>query len=140
MDLGRESLGAKSQKLSPKSLEKVSKSLGLGSQKSGKSLEKGPKSPPKVRKWVFGDFSDGFRDFFRTFGTPTEPGRPFRDFLETFWLLAPRLPLPGPRNSNLVNLNKALSCKVLRYISQWSQSCNSGLACHCLLLHRVPPK
>ena len=68
-----------------------------------KSLQKrisgawvGPKSPKKVRKikkksekeWVF-DFSDLFRDF--------SDWRFSRDFFESFWLLASRLPLPGPR-------------------------------------------
>ena len=88
----------------PKSLQKVSKKSprGLPAPGSQKCLQKGAKSLQKVWKWVFGDFSDLFRDFFRTFGTPGPggAGRLFRDFLETFWLLAPRLLLPGPRNPN----------------------------------------
>ena len=70
----------------PKSLKKVSKkSPGAGAQKSEKSLEKGPKS---LRKPIFRlsfDFSDLFRDFFRTFG-PQPWETFFRDFFETFWL------------------------------------------------------
>ena len=44
---------------------------------------------------LFGPFS---RLFFGLLGP--RAGRLFRDFFETFWLLAPRLLLPGPRNLN----------------------------------------
>ena len=77
----------------PESKKSRKKSPGAGPQKSEKSLEKGPKSQKKVWKWVFGDFSDLFRDFFRTFGAP---GREtFSRLFWDFWLL-----LPGPRNLN----------------------------------------
>ena len=82
----------------PKSLKKVSKkSPGAGSQKSEKSLEKGPKSQKKSLKM---GFLETFRTFFETFFglLGPGPGRLFRDFFETFWLLAPRLLLPGRRN------------------------------------------
>ena len=72
---GRRSLGARSQKVSEKSRKK---SPGAGPQKSEKSLEKGPKGQ-KSLKMGFGDFSDLFRDFLRTFGTPGL-SRLFRDF------------------------------------------------------------
>ena len=92
VDLGEGVSGPEAKK-SPKSLEKVSRGSG-------------PKSPKKVSKKVrkvsenpfsdfFFDFSDLFRDFFRTFGP-----RPRETFFETFWLRAPRLLLPGPRNLN----------------------------------------
>ena len=75
----------------PKSRKKVSKkSPGPGSQKSEKSLEKGPKSLQKPIFGLFFDFSDLFRDFFRTFGA-----RPRETFFETFF----RLFGFGPRDS-----------------------------------------
>ena len=69
----KESRGLKPKSLK-KRLEKVSRAQGPESLK--KSLEK------------------LFRDFFSDFRDP----RPFRDFFETFWLRAPRLLFPGPRN------------------------------------------
>ena len=89
---GRRSLGARSQKEAKKSRKK---SPGAGAQKSEKSLEKGPKSLRKPIFRLLFDFSDLLRDFFRTFGP-----RPRETFFETFWLRAPRLLLPSPRNLN----------------------------------------
>ena len=84
----------------PKSLKKVAKkSPGPGSQKSEKTREKGPKTLQKpifgLFFWLFGPFSRLFLGFWGP-----APGDSFRDFFETFWLLAPRLLLPGPRNLN----------------------------------------
>ena len=87
---------------------------GPEAKKSQKSLEKslpgpGPKSPEKVSKKVRkvkkkseNGFLETFRSFFETFSGLLGPraGRLFRDFFETFWLRAPRLLLPGPRNLN----------------------------------------
>ena len=93
---GRRSLGAKK----PKSLQKLSKKCPVASR------PRGPKTPKEVSKKVrkvsnksencfLGDFSDHFRDFFRTFGTPA-PG----DFFETFWrLLAFGPETPSPRST-----------------------------------------
>ena len=86
MDLGEGVSGPKAKK-SPKSLK--TSLPGPGSQKSEKSLEKGPKSLQKPISDFFGTFQTFFKTFFY-----------FWDFFETFWLLAPRLPLPGPRNLN----------------------------------------
>ena len=80
---GRRSLGARSQKVS-KNVSK--KSPGAGAQQSEKSLEKGPKSLRKPIFRLFLDFSDLFRDFFRTFGP-----RPRETFLRLFGF--------GPRDS-----------------------------------------
>ena len=82
---------------------------GPKAKKSQKNLEKslpgpGPKSPEKVSKKVRkvkkkseNGFLETFRTFFETFsGLLGAPGREtFRDLLETFWLWAPRLLLPG---------------------------------------------
>ena len=95
---GRGSLGAKSQKTSPKSLEKVSRAGG-------------PKSPKKVSKKVRKvkrTLNMGFWRLFRPLNSrlfsdfwDPRPGRLyFSGLLVTFWLFAPRLPLPGPRNLN----------------------------------------
>ena len=74
----------------PKSLKKVSKkSPGAGPQKSGESLEKGPKSQ---RKTLFFDFSDLFRDFFRTFGA--RPRETFSRLFEDFLASGPETPSP----------------------------------------------
>ena len=54
----RESWGPQAEKS-----EKVSKSLPAV-PKVRKNLEKGSKSPKKVRKWVLEDFSDLFETFF----------------------------------------------------------------------------
>ena len=116
MDLGEGvfSLGAKSQKVSSKKVSK--KSPGAGFQKSENSLEKGPKSRQKSRKMGFG----GLFDFW-----DPAPGDFFETFLETFWLLTPRLPLPGPRNLKsslflvcLLSLSESVaivSCLVLSF-------------------------
>ena len=106
---GGRSLGAKSQKVSKKSrksLEKVSRPRGPKSPKKvSKQVRKVSKKSEKMGFWrLFGPFSR----LFWTFGTPGPggPGRLFRDFLETFWLLAPRLLLPGPRNLKPPRLHK----------------------------------
>ena len=93
MDLGE---GVSGPKVSKKSRKK---SPGAGAHKSEKSLEKGPKS--QKRKSENG-FSETFRTFFETFCGLLGPGPGdfFRDFFETFWLFAPSLLLPGPRNLN----------------------------------------
>ena len=91
----RRSLGAKSQKVSKKSRKT--------------SRPRGPKSPKKVSKKVRkvskkseNGFLETFRTFFEIFfGLLGPMGREAPgDFFETFWLLAPRLLLPGPRNTN----------------------------------------
>ena len=89
MDLGEGVSGPEAKK-SRKSLEKVSRARGP------ESLKKVSKKVRKVKKTIIRlrfDFSNLSRDFFQTFGTPG-PG----DFFETFFLRAPRLLLPGPRN------------------------------------------
>ena len=93
MDLGEGVSGPEAKK-SQKSLEKVSRARGP------ESLKKVSKKVRKVKKnfqnsffWLFGPFSRLFSDF-----RDPGPGRLFRDFFETFWLRAPRLLLPGPRN------------------------------------------
>ena len=87
---GREGLGAKSQKVS----KKVSKkSPGAGSEESLKKVQKVKKKNQfQSFFWLFGPFS---RLFFGLLGP--DPGDFFEALLET-WLLALRLPLPGPRN------------------------------------------
>ena len=87
---------------------------GPKAKKSRKSLP-GPPGPgvPKVQKKSqkrsekslkthFQTFWRLFVPFSRLFSDFWDPGagRLFRDFFETFWLLAPRLLLPGPRNPN----------------------------------------
>ena len=54
----------------------------------------------------FGDLSDLFRRIETFFGL-LEPGL-FRDFLGDFWLLAPRRPLPDPRNLKRIRQNHGL--------------------------------
>ena len=93
----------------PKSLKKVSKKVSRGRapkvrKKSRKRSEKSKKSL-KMGFWrLFGPFSRLFSDFW-----DPGPGRLFRDFFETFWLLAPRLLLPGPRNLNYRSIHLSLS-------------------------------
>ena len=60
-------------------------------KKSRKRSEKSPKTHFQTFWRLFGPFSRLFSDFW-------DPGTAPGDFFETFWLLAPRLLLPGPRN------------------------------------------
>ena len=88
MDSGEGVSGPEAKK-SQKNLEKVSRGwVAKVEKKSGKS------------KKSENAFVETFRTFFETFFglLGPGPGRLFETFLETFWLFAPRLPLPGPRN------------------------------------------
>ena len=82
----------------PKSLKKVSKKVSWG--RGPKVRKKSRKRSEKSKISLKNGFSETFRTFFETFSglLGPDPGRPFRDFFETFWLLALRLLLPGPRN------------------------------------------
>ena len=101
---GRRSLGARSQKVSTKSRKSL---LGPGPQKSEERLKKVSKKVRKVKKKSENGFLETFRTSFETFFRLSGPraretfSRLFRDFFETFWLRAPRLLLPGPRDLNI---------------------------------------
>ena len=95
MDLGEGVSGPKA-----KTLQNVSKkSPRPGVPKSKKKSRKKSEKYPKTHFQIF-YFSELFRDFFGLLDPG--PGRLFQDFLETFWLLAPRLPLPGHETSTLL--------------------------------------
>ena len=91
---GRRSLGAKVSKKSRKSLPgPPGPGVSKVRKKSRKRSEKSQTNP-------FSDFLETFRIFFETFFWllgPRDREAP-ADFFETFWFLAPRLLLPGPRN------------------------------------------
>ena len=89
---GRGSLRAKRQKVSKKSRQSLS---APGPKSPKKVSKKGPKSQKKVLKMGFWRLFGRFSRLFLGLSGP-RAGRLFRDFLVTFWLLAPRLPLPGP--------------------------------------------
>ena len=122
MDLG-EGVSGNEAKKSPKSLEKVCRGLPApGPQKSENCLQKGPRSQRKSLQmgfWrLFGPFSRIFFDFWG-FGA----GRLFRDFFQTFWLRAPRLPLPGPRNlKTCTELRSTISRHLLPPVSRWGEN------------------
>ena len=104
MDLG-EGVSGPEAKTSQKSLEKVSRARG------SESLKKVSKKVRKVKKGSENGFLETSRTFFKTFFRLSGPGKLFRDFFETFWLRAPRLLLPGPRNLNysLQNVHSLLN-------------------------------
>ena len=85
--------GAKSQK--------VSKKVSRGRvPEVRKSLEKGPKRPPKTHFPTFFDLSDLFGDFLRTFGT-----QPRETFSETFLAFGPETPSPRSAEPQHVRLS-----------------------------------
>ena len=95
MGLGEGVSGPEAKKCQ-KSLEKVSRAQGPESpEKVSKKVRKVKKKSENGVFLLFGPFSRLFSDF-----RDPGPGGLFRDLLETFWLRAPRLLLPGPRNLN----------------------------------------
>ena len=90
-----ETVGRQFLQKSQESLEKVSQG------RAPKGQKKPRKRSEKSKKKSENGFLETFRTFFETFSGLLGPrARRFRDFFETFWLLAPRLLLPGPWNLN----------------------------------------
>ena len=96
MDLGEQASGPEAQK-SRKSLEKVSQGRVPKVRKKSRKWSEKSKKNLKMGFWRL------FRTLSRLFSDFWDP-----DFFETFWLRAPRLPVPGPRNL------KSRSQKVIR--------------------------